>query len=148
MPNEQEPSPFAMDLAKGIEKMISTEESRAVLDQFAKIPVNPAMKKQLAEVTERLEDAIATNKTFCHIDQPLLGPTVSMLKSKGYETQREYYDSWGSVDRINDPGFYIDILPQASTVALKKKALEQKEQERKTLEFAKLFSKGECCLPI
>ena len=137
-----EPSPFAMALAKGIEEMISTKESRAVLDQYAKIQCNPALGKQLEEVSKCLEHAIDSNKTFCYVDQPLLPPTSTMLKGKGYDVQTSY-DYWSDVSDEEQRGFYIDIFPGASTKDRKNQAAKKKEQERKTLEFAKLLSKGE-----
>ena len=138
-----------MQLAQGIETMISTEESRAVFDQYAKIPINPSLEKQLAEVTKRLEEAIAADKQFCFIDQPLLDPTTVMLRSKGFSVERIYEDHWSDIGiyRCQEkPGFYIDVFPGASADARRKEAKERKEQERKTLEFAKMLTlKGECC---
>ena len=109
--NENEPSPFAIQLAQEIEKMISTKESRALLDEYAKIPFNPATEKQLALVTKGLEETIATDMQFCFINQPLLPPTLTMLESKGYTV--------GGFRGRN--GFYIDIFPGASdeTISIK-----------------------------
>lgn len=128
---------FATELAKSISTAV---DSQAILAKFGELPTNPQVLKQLEKVTKCLKEAIATDATFCYIDEGILEPTRVMLKTKGYDIPypRLYLSSSSDLEQR---GFYIDFIHNASAAARDKDEKEKDELMRKTQAFAEMMYK-------